>query len=96
MSYYMPTGTKSAPRYVAVLTIWAVFITYVGLSSEKARLLSACNATSYLVASCLAIPLVERVGRRGLMLLSTAGQGLSFLVITILLSIGSQMASKAR
>ncbi|KAH7253836.1 general substrate transporter [Fusarium redolens] len=69
MSYYMPT----------------VLINSVGLSESMARLLSACNAVSYLVFSSMAILLVERWGRRGLMLLSTSGQLLSFLVITILL-----------
>ncbi|KAL4804687.1 general substrate transporter [Aspergillus unguis] len=69
MSYYMPL----------------VLINAVGVSEKMARLLSACNSVSYLVFTCLAVPLVERWGRRGLMLFSTAGQGLSFLVITILL-----------
>ncbi|EXK44431.1 hypothetical protein FOXG_18729 [Fusarium oxysporum f. sp. lycopersici 4287] len=69
MSYYMPT----------------VLINSVGLSESMARLLSACNAVSYLIFSSIAILLVERWGRRGLMLLSTSGQLLSFLVITILL-----------
>ncbi|KAF4970961.1 hypothetical protein FSARC_2064 [Fusarium sarcochroum] len=69
MSYYMPT----------------VLINSVGLSESMARLLSACNAVSYLIFSSAAVLLVERWGRRGLMLLSTAGQLLSFLVITIML-----------
>ncbi|KAM5341858.1 hypothetical protein ACJ41O_014889 [Fusarium nematophilum] len=69
MSYYMPT----------------VLIKSVGLSESMARLLSACNAISYLVFSSIAVGLVERWGRRGLMLLSTAGQLLSFLIITVLL-----------
>ncbi|KAL4750012.1 hypothetical protein BDW72DRAFT_213675 [Aspergillus terricola var. indicus] len=69
MSYYMPL----------------ILINAVGLSESMARLLSACNSVSYLLFTCLAVPLVERWGRRGLMLFSTAGQGFSFLVITILL-----------
>ncbi|KAJ4317658.1 hypothetical protein N0V84_007258 [Fusarium piperis] len=69
MSYYMPT----------------VLINSVGLSESMARLLSACNSLSYLAFSSASILLVERWGRRGLMLLSTAGQLLSFLIITIML-----------
>ncbi|KAJ6083121.1 hypothetical protein N7467_007256 [Penicillium canescens] len=69
MSYYLPT----------------VLINAVGLSNRMARLLTACNAISYLVFTCLSVPLVEHWGRRGLMLLSTFGQFLSFLIITILL-----------
>ncbi|KAL5602168.1 hypothetical protein FOBRF1_009701 [Fusarium oxysporum] len=70
MSYYMPT----------------VLINSVGLSESMARFLSACNAVSYLIFSSIAILLVERWGRRGLVLLSTSGQLLSFLVITIRVS----------
>ncbi|OAA64572.1 General substrate transporter [Niveomyces insectorum RCEF 264] len=71
MSYYMPT----------------VLTTYVGVSTEMARLLTGVNATTYLIFASAAVPMVERWGRRWLMLLSTAGQFVSFLVITILLSV---------
>ncbi|KAJ5742723.1 Major facilitator superfamily domain general substrate transporter [Penicillium nucicola] len=69
MSYYLPM----------------VLINSVGLSDKMARLLTACNATSYFVFSCLAATVVERVGRRGLMMMSGFGQFVSFLVITVLL-----------
>lgn len=69
MSYYLPT----------------VLIKYVGLSNPMARLITGINATSYLIVSCAFVPLVERWGRRGLMLFSTAGQGICFLIMTILL-----------
>jgi hypothetical protein len=71
MSYYMPT----------------VLIQSVGLSERMARLLSAINSVSYLIFSSAAVLLVEKWGRRGLMLVSTAGQLLAFLVITVLLSL---------
>ncbi|KAI5457397.1 general substrate transporter [Mariannaea sp. PMI_226] len=73
MSYYLPT----------------VLITAVGLSNQLARLLTAVNSVTYLALSCLSIPLIEKWGRRGLMLISTAGQGLAFLIITVLLRYGS-------
>ncbi|EMR61752.1 putative mfs sugar protein [Eutypa lata UCREL1] len=73
MSYYLPT----------------VLIEAVGLSNTMARLLTAINSITYLVFSFAAVPLVERIGRRGLMLLSTAGQGLAFLIITILIRFSS-------
>lgn len=69
MSYYLPT----------------VLIASVGLTNSTARLLTACNATSYFIFSCAAVTMIERFGRRGLMLLSGFGQFVSFLVITILL-----------
>ncbi|KAM0288527.1 hypothetical protein ACHAQK_012123 [Fusarium lateritium] len=62
-----------------------VLINSVDLTESMARLLSASNAVSYLVSSSAADVLLERWGRRGLMMLSTAGQPLSFLAITILL-----------
>lgn len=79
MSYYLPT----------------VLIEFVGLSNEKARLITAINATTYLAISCISVPYVEKVGRRGLMLLSTAGQGLCFLIITILLRFGQDNSTVA-
>ncbi|CAI7669291.1 unnamed protein product [Penicillium pancosmium] len=50
-----------------------------------ARLLSACNAVSYLFFSGVAVLLIERLGRRCLMMISTFGQFFCFLVISILL-----------
>lgn len=66
MSYYLPL----------------VLMNSVGLSSTMARLLTACNGTSYFIFSCAAATIVERVGRRGLVMLSDFGQFVSFLVIT--------------
>ncbi|KAK1144437.1 hypothetical protein N8T08_005590 [Aspergillus melleus] len=74
MSYYLPL----------------VLINSVGLSKSMSRLLTACNATSYFFFSCMAVTMVERVGRRGLMMLSGFGQFVSFLVITILLSLAEK------
>ncbi|KAJ8116903.1 hypothetical protein ONZ43_g4331 [Nemania bipapillata] len=73
MSYYLPT----------------VFIKVIGLPDQLARLLVAVNSLTYLIFSYVAVTLVERWGRRGLMLISTAGQMLAFLVITILLRFAS-------
>lgn len=69
MSYYLPTIMEKA----------------VKLEKSTARLLTACNAISYMGFAGLAVSLVERIGRRGLMMLSTFGQFVCFLVITILL-----------
>ncbi|KAJ5361092.1 hypothetical protein N7541_001936 [Penicillium brevicompactum] len=69
MSYYLPL----------------VLMNSVGLSDKMARLLTACNATSYFIFSCAAASIVEKVGRRGLMMLSGFGQFVSFLIITVLL-----------
>ncbi|MCJ1405970.1 hypothetical protein MMC19_000035 [Ptychographa xylographoides] len=68
-SYYLPT----------------VLIKSVGLTNELARLLAACNSVSYLLFSLVAIPNVERWGRRRLMMYGAAGQCFCYLIITILL-----------
>jgi sugar porter (SP) family MFS transporter len=68
-SYYLPT----------------VLISSVGLTNELARLLAACNSVSYLLFSLIAIPNVERWGRRRLMMFGAAGQCFCYLIITILL-----------
>ena len=69
ISYYLPT----------------VLMESVGLSNDMSRLLTACNAVSYFVFTSGAVLLVERWGRRGLMMISTVGQFFSFLLITIML-----------
>ena len=68
-SYYLPT----------------VLTRSVGLDSQLARLLAACNSVSYLLFSLVAIPNVERWGRRRLMMFGAAGQSFCYLMITILL-----------
>ena len=58
----------------------------VGLSSSMARLIAACNSVSYLIFGSLGIPVVENMGRRFLMLFSSAGQFVCYAIITGLLS----------
>ncbi|GKZ19580.1 hypothetical protein AbraIFM66951_011297 [Aspergillus brasiliensis] len=76
MSYYLPT----------------VLINSVGLTDSLARLLTAVNSVTYLICTCCAVGLIERLGRRGLMLLSTTGQFFAFLIITILLALAESRA----
>jgi hypothetical protein len=68
-SYYLPT----------------VLTQSVGLSNKMARLLAACNSVSYLLFSTIAIPNVERWGRRWLMMGGAAGQSVCYMMITILI-----------
>ena len=51
------------------------------MSSFMARLLAAINGTEYFIASWPAVYLVERVGRRKLMLFGAAGQAASMAVL---------------
>ena len=72
-SYYLPT----------------VLIDSVGLTNNLARLLAACNSVSYLLFSLLAIPNVERWGRRNLMMYAAAGQCICYVFITVLIRYSS-------
>lgn len=69
ISYYLPT----------------VLMQSVGLSEMLARLLAACNSISYLIAGTVGIANIERWGRRRLFMICALGQGLCYLLITILL-----------
>ncbi|KAJ7773662.1 general substrate transporter [Mycena maculata] len=58
----------------------------VGLSNNLARLLAACNSVSYLVFSFAGIVLIERAGRRKLMMWGAAGQCMCYMFISAFLS----------
>ena len=68
-SYYLPT----------------VLIESVRVDEKLARLLAAVNSVSYLLFSLIAIPNVERWGRRRLMMFGALGQGVCYMLITILI-----------
>ena len=68
-SYYLPT----------------VLIESVKVENSLARLLAAVNSVSYLLFSLIAIPNVERWGRRRLMMFGALGQGTCYMLITILI-----------
>ncbi len=53
----------------------------VGLSNRLSRLLAACNAISYLVFSFAGLHLIERAGRRKLLMWGAAGQAVCYIFI---------------
>ncbi len=55
-----------------------------------ARLLAACNSVSYLVFSFAGLHLIERAGRRKLMMYGAAGQAVCYIFISAFLSQGGQ------
>lgn len=55
-----------------------------------ARLLAACNSVSYLLFSLIAIPNVERWGRRRLLIFGASGQFFCYMIITILLRLNEK------
>lgn len=52
-----------------------VFENSLGFGPDRSRLLSACNGTEYFIAALIAIPLIERVGRRKLMIAVSCASG---------------------
>ncbi|KAJ7689040.1 general substrate transporter [Mycena rosella] len=58
----------------------------VGLSNKTSRLLAACNSVSYLLFSFAGIVLIERAGRRKLMMWGAAGQCVCYMFISGFLS----------
>ncbi|KAJ6632433.1 general substrate transporter [Mycena sp. CBHHK59/15] len=69
-SYYLPLVLQSS----------------VGLSNNLSRLLAACNSVSYLLFSFAGIVLIERAGRRKLMMWGAAGQCVCYMFISAFLA----------
>ena len=70
---------------MGALDLPTVLTKSVGLDTQLARLLAACNSVSYLLFSLIAIPYVEVWGRRKLLMYAAAGQCFCYLMITVLL-----------
>ncbi|KAI0169564.1 general substrate transporter [Hypoxylon sp. FL1284] len=67
---------------INLITYYApVIYSGLGMSDFMARLLAAINGTEYFIASWPSVFLVERVGRRKLMLFGAAGQAISMAVL---------------
>jgi MFS family permease len=62
-----------------------LLIESVHLEEKMARLIAALASVSYLFASLIAAPMVERFGRRVMMLVSTLIQLICFILITVLI-----------
>ncbi|CAJ2507568.1 Uu.00g087540.m01.CDS01 [Anthostomella pinea] len=67
---------------INLITYYApVIYAGLGMNAFMARLLAAINGTEYFIASWPAVFLVERVGRRKLMLFGAAGQAASMAIL---------------
>ncbi|KAH9482803.1 MFS-type transporter oryC [Psilocybe cubensis] len=62
------------------------------ISDTKSRIIAACNATEYFMASFIAVFLIERVGRRKLMFFGSFGQTGTMVLLAILGSINNAAA----
>jgi hypothetical protein len=70
----------------------AVIFQSIGLSRDLSLLIAGFNATEYLLASLIPIWIIERVGRRQLMITGSVGQAISMLVLAICVKDGSKAA----
>lgn len=61
----------------------------LGMSDVKSRIIAACNATEYFLASLVAIFIIDRIGRRKLMLFGATGQCITMVLLAILGSINN-------
>lgn len=65
----------------------------LGINDVKSRIIAACNGTEYFLASLIAIALIERIGRRKLMLFGATGQCLTMVLLAILGSINNSASN---
>lgn len=52
------------------------------MSHDTALLLSGLNGVAYFISALVPIPLIERVGRRKLMIFSAAGQAVTMAILS--------------
>ena len=62
----------------------------IGLSGTLSRILAACNGTEYFLASWIAVFIIEKVGRRKLMIFGAIGQSGSMAMLAIMTSFGTK------
>ncbi|KAI6870671.1 general substrate transporter [Hortaea werneckii] len=69
---------------INLITYYAtyVFENSLGFGPDRSRLLSACNGTEYFLAALIAVPLIEKVGRRKLMLVGAFGMMASMAILS--------------
>ncbi|EEH36591.2 sugar transporter STL1 [Paracoccidioides lutzii Pb01] len=79
------SGINLITYYAAV-----IYETSIGLSGFMSRILAACNGTEYFIASWIPVFIVEKVGRRPLMLVGAVGMSLSMVVLAVVTSFERQ------
>lgn len=68
-----------------VITYYAatIYERDIGLGGTASRALAAANGTEYFLASWIAVPTIERYGRRSLMLFGAIGMSATMVLLTI-------------
>lgn len=82
---------------INLITYYATFLfeNSLGFDKQMSRLLAAANGTEYFLASLVALPLIERVGRRKLMLFGAFGMMGSMAILAGTISTGKLMPNGA-
>ncbi|GAA5965893.1 hypothetical protein JCM8115_000737 [Rhodotorula mucilaginosa] len=80
---------------INLITYYApvIFQQSIGMSHDTALLLSGLNGCAYFLSALVPIPLIERVGRRKLMIFSAAGQAIT---MAILAAMTQDVGNKAK
>ncbi|EIT74152.1 putative transporter [Aspergillus oryzae 100-8] len=86
----IPWTGSQAMQQLAEINVTSDYLTTlliesVGPSNRLARLPTACNSISYLLSGIFAIPNIERFGRRQILMICSLGQGICYLLITVLI-----------
>lgn len=66
------------------------------MSELMARILTGCNATSYAISSAMAFWLIDRVGRRSLMMNGAFWQFFAYVMVAISVALLSHAPSQVR
>lgn len=82
---------------INLITYYAtILFQRLGLSDVTSRLIAAANGTEYFLASLIAIFIIDRIGRRKLMLFGAVGQCITMVLLAVLGSVrgtGAQVVS---
>ncbi|KAJ6014496.1 hypothetical protein N7540_009087 [Penicillium herquei] len=77
---------------INLITYYAatIYENSLGMDGLTSRIMAACNGTEYFIASLVPIFIIEKVGRRTLMLVGAAGMSISMVVLAICTSFEGQ------
>jgi len=75
---------------INLITYYAatIYQNEIGLSGITSRLLAAANGTEYFMASWIAVFIIEKIGRRKLMLFGAVGMSASMVILAVMTKIG--------
>ncbi|KAJ3550977.1 hypothetical protein NM688_g4957 [Phlebia brevispora] len=78
---------------INIITYYAtILFERLGINDVKSRIIAACNGTEYFLASLIAIFIIDRIGRRKLMLFGAVGQTVTMILLAVLGSVDTPAA----